>query len=295
MASANEYPTRKSQPDPAGLRAILENCRFDLDKVRRDVAETGSPRPTRDPRAQEDAEVRLSKIAERLNKAADVLERISTSQAGSPLLQAEILLREADHRIRNNLQSVATLLRRQAAQSPQPEVRAALQTAIARIEAVARVHLTLQTDTICNGRFSDLDLGTHLTGLCTELGKSLGIETDGHAIHVEVEPLAVSRETSKILGLIVVELVTNAVRHAFAPGRAGTVRVIGSRHSDRLYRLSIEDNGKGLPSDFDLPQRPSSLGLWVVGLLTDQLRGHLTMRRSSGAQFTLCFPVEPLG
>jgi two-component sensor histidine kinase len=280
-----------SQLDAAGLRAILVGCRFDLDTVRYDVACDGGSSAGD---VASGLEQRLCQVAERLERATDALDRMLdfAAETASAPVAAEVLVREADHRIKNSLQIVMALLHRQASQAEADAVRDALYAAGGRVAAVAQVHATLHAATRrYYGVVPELDLDTYLGGLCAALGRALGVDGGRRTLLVAVEPLAVSPATAQSLGLTITELVTNALRHAFLPDRPGTVRVLGARRGDGWYQLCVEDDGKGLPPDFNLCLRPSGLGLRLVNMLADQLRARLTVDGRVGARFALTLPL----
>ena len=123
----------------------------------------------------------------------------------------------------------------------------------------------------------------------------MGADGGRRSVRVAVEPLAVSPSTAQRLGLLVTELVTNALRHAFQPDQPGAVRVTGARQGDGSYRLCVADDGRGLPPGFDTGLRPSGLGLRLVNVLADQLRARLTVDGHAGARFTLVLPASMTG
>ena len=239
-------------------------------------------------------ELRLENIAERLERATLALDRFvgSGAAAASSPDSAYMLVREADHRIKNSLQTVISLLDRQARRAKAEAARDALHVATARVAAIAEVHAALHAAPRQYGIESKLDLATYLGGLCTALRGAFGVDGECRVLHVDVEPLTMSPAAAQSLGLAVTELVTNALRHAFHPAKsAGTVRVIGRYRGDGWYQLCVEDDGKGLPRDFDLRLRPSGLGLRMVNMLADQLRARLTVTGRAGACFALTVPV----
>lgn len=238
-------------------------------------------------------EQRLCRAVERLERLTSTLDAALGRAAGWTAAgeAAEVLAREADHRIRNSLQTVASLLERQARQADEG-ARDALRLAAARVQAVAQVHATLHATAGLGNAAPELDLGRYLGGLCTAIGEVMGADGERRSLHVEVEPLALPPETAQQLGLIVTELAINALRHAFLPGRPGAVRVTGARRPDGRYDLSVADDGKGLPSGFDSRLRPSGLGLRLVNVLADQLRARLAVDGHAGACFNLTLPAS---
>ncbi len=216
------------------------------------------------------------------------------------LALAEILSREADHRVANNLQIVATLLHRQAQAADSDAVRDALNGAGARVAAIGRLHVALRPPDLSAPSLSGpspacVDLHAYLADLCATLAESTGAEATGRVIRVELQPCSVPPLAAQRLGLLVTELVTNALRHALPPTRPGTVRVHGAPQPGGGYRLCVEDDGCGLPRDFDLRLRRSGLGLRMALMCADQLQARLTAEPHprAGARFTLLLPATP--
>ena len=297
MAQSVEGCSTDKGLDPGGLRTLLDMCRLDLGSLRRDVSFDGGPTDRGAARACEgELDQRLRQVVERLERTASTLNAVLDRVAARPSAPAaaEVLAREADHRIRNSLQTVIALLERQARHAD-GEVPAALRQAAARVEAVAQVHAVLHEAPVAHGIVPELDLGRYLGGLCTTLGRAMDLGGTGRSLHVEVEPLAVSPATAQQLGLIVTELATNALRHAFRPEQPGIVRVMGARQRDGAYWLCVADDGKGLPRGFDIRVRPSGLGLRLVNVLADQLRARLTVDGHAGTRFTLALPASITG
>ena len=268
---------------------MLDGCRVDLDAVRQNVGSDGDGGAADYGRVEQ----RLSRVADRLERAAGALAQMleQAAQAAAIPAAAEVLAREADHRIKNSLQTVVSLLHRQAAQAQEDAVRDALYVAGARVTAVAQVHATLHDRTTPYGIVPEFDLKTYLGDLCSALGRAMGFDGEHRILVVDLASWAISPAVAQAIGLAVSELVTNALRHAFWPERSGTVHVTGTigKHGD--YQICIEDNGRGLPRDFDLRHRPSSgLGLRLVNMLVDQARARLIVYSEGGTRFILTLP-----
>jgi two-component sensor histidine kinase len=289
MASLINCESQDSLIDAAGLRAMLDGCRHEIDTVRHDAAFGDGGRVGG---VATGLEARLENIAERLERATRALDRFvgSGAAAGSPE-SAYMVVREADHRIKNSLQAVISLLDCQANRTKAAAARDALHVAAARVAAIAEIHAALHAAPRQYGVESKLDLATYLGGLCTALRGAFGVDGEYRVLHVKVEPLTISPAAAQSLGLAVTELVTNALRHAFHPAKPGTVRVTGQYRGDGWYQLCVEDDGKGLPRDFDLRHRPFGLGLRMVNMLSDQLRARLNVTGRAGACFVLTVPV----
>jgi two-component sensor histidine kinase len=270
--------------DPAVLRSVVAECRLELAALREDAATL--------PTADNPAETRLCQVAERLEQAASTLHQV-LGLAVTPA-SAEVMAREADYRVRNSLQAVASLLQQQAGQVTADAATEALKLASLRVRAVAQVHDAL-TAVIGQVPPVALQLDAYLADLCAAQAQAMELDGVHRILHVEVEPVAVSPAMAQMLGLVTTELVTNALRHAFPPGEACEVRVAGARGGDGCYQLSVSDDGQGLPADFDLRLRPSGLGLRLVSMIADQLRARLAVDGEAGARFVLTLPPSLQG
>jgi two-component sensor histidine kinase len=191
----------------------------------------------------------------------------------------ETLLRELHHRVKNSLMTVQSLIRMQGAG---PEAAETLQR---RVLALAQVHDLLHVAHLA----SRLDLAAFLRRLCADpallpTGARLRLSCD-------VAPVEVGVELASPLALVVVELLTNAARHAFPDGRAGHVTVT-LRAADGQGVLTVADDGVGLPEP-SVRRRHSGLGL--VERLVAQIHGRLTVRSEGGTAFELTFPLDRAG
>lgn len=198
------------------------------------------------------------------------------------IAQRELLQREADHRIKNSLQLVASILRVQRGQVQDPQAVALLDEAMARVTAVAQAHAALQ-------RSPDLgaaDVGRMIAELCGFVGRldpatRVACERDGDTA------LDVARAIP--LGLIVTELLTNAVRHAY-PGGGGTVHVRVARAEDGMLEVEVHDHGIGMP---EAAGRPGSLGRELVRSLAQRIGATLTTRSRPGQGTSVLLRIPP--
>ena len=184
------------------------------------------------------------------------------------LVTKEATIREIHHRVKNNLQTVAALLRLQARRIEVPEGQLALEEAVRRVGAIAVVHETLsQTfdETVDFDEVTD-----RLTRLVTDVG------TRGAPIRTRRTGSfgAISSDAATPLAMVFTELVQNAVEHAYGDA-GGALEITCARAGDGL-RLVVEDDGTGLPPGFEL-ERSTSLGLSIVSTLVGELRGTISL------------------
>ena len=219
----------------------------------------------------------------------DLTERKRAEEALRELLrEKESLLKEVHHRVKNNLQVISSLMRLQSAQVENGVVQAALQDMQNRIGSMGLLHETLYQ----SGNFARVDLGTYLRSLCSQLFHSLVVDPESIQLRLDVASVGLDVSQAVPCGLLINELVSNCLKHAFPDGRAGEVRVeLQSVDGGPAVRLRVADNGVGLPADFDLRQL-RSLGLQLVSDLVGQLQGRLEIGRGPGAVFEVVFTPQ---
>ncbi|MBX9707574.1 MAG: response regulator [Caulobacteraceae bacterium] len=178
----------------------------------------------------------LRRRLERENEEAQEQVRLARDRA-------EAMLREVNHRVGNSLQLVSSFMSLQQRHLSDEGARAALREAQARIEAVAHVHRRLYT----SGDMERVELDAYLEGLVEELAKSVGPDGSSPAITLDAQPIWVSTDQAVSLGVVVTELITNAVKYAYAPGQGGEIRVLLKADAEaRRAILTVEDDGPGL-------------------------------------------------
>jgi len=210
--------------------------------------------------------------------------RRANERLRASLDEKEVLLQEIHHRVKNNLQVINSLLRLQSEHIADRSSRELLVEAQSRVQAIAGIHELLYR----SPDLARIDFGTYLNRLARNLFSFYGISEEQVqlVLHVNHTTLEVSQAIP--CGLIVNELLTNALKYAFPGGRRGTTTVsldcVG-----RQCVLVVEDNGVGLPEGFDW-EAAETLGLQLVKILAGQLDGTVQLNRSSGTRFEISFP-----
>ncbi len=193
------------------------------------------------------------------------------------LEEREVLLKEVHHRVKNNLQIVSSLLGMQADRAT-GETQIALTDSVQRVRSMALIHQMLYSD----GDLAKVELGQYARSLVGQIRSSLGSSAE---VAVEADRVEISVESAIPCGLILNELVTNALKHGSSADGVCRLRV-EVRGEAQAFSVTVSDRGNGLPADFDSRQR-QSLGLQVIRALVRQLGARLTHRNEGGAVFTL--------
>ena len=216
----------------------------------------------------------------------DISDRkaIETAMQAS-LREKDVLLREIHHRVKNNLQVIASLLHLQSARMTSDEVRRAFDESDDRIQSMALVHQLLYT----SRRLASIDFGRYLANLVERLGRSFGVEPDQIEFHISAADIRLDVDSAILLGLMVNELVSNALKHAFPGDRSGRVDISLRRADDGGLALTVEDDGIGLPAATRL-DTSRSLGLQIVHTLASQLHGTVEVGRTHGTKISITMP-----
>jgi len=219
----------------------------------------------------------------------DMTKRKEAEEAlRNSLLEKEILLQEIHHRVRNNMQVISSLLNHQSRLVSDPAVIEMFRESQNRIRSIAMVHEKLYRST----DLSRIDFSDYIQALIIHLFNSLQVNPKQVRPRTEIEAIELDITMAIPLGLIVNELITNALKHAFPGGRNGEVLISFKRATGDRLRLAVKDNGVGVPEGKDY-ERSGSLGLQIVRMLVDQVDGELDVQSSAGGtEMVLSFP-EP--
>jgi PAS domain S-box-containing protein len=229
--------------------------------------------------------------AQLYREAADELtRRIQAEDAlKASLREKEVLLKEIHHRVKNNLQIISSLLNLQSGYSNDPYLRAMFEDSQHRIQSMALIHEHLY-------QASDLariDLGSYVCSLATQLLRSYQHLCPRVTLSTEMAAVSLGIDQAVSCGLLVNELVTNSLKHAFPNEQGGDIR-LALRADAYQVTLIVRDTGVGFPEDLDF-RATDSLGLQLVCALIEQLGGTITLERQRGTIFRLTFPVSGVG
>jgi PAS domain S-box-containing protein len=198
--------------------------------------------------------------------------------------EKEIYIKEIHHRVKNNLQVVTSLIGLQAMNLSNTETQAQLAIAQNRIRAMSLIHERLyQSD-----NYAEIDFEDYIKSIASELYHAYSDNSDGISLRFNTSPVKLSINQAIPCGIVVNELVTNCLKHAFNDKRTGGYIQVDLHERDNRVYITIEDNGIGLV-DNNKPGNSSSLGLTLVSLEIQQLGGHLDIQKDGSTRFIISF------
>ncbi|MBN1234457.1 MAG: PAS domain S-box protein [Methanotrichaceae archaeon] len=224
----------------------------------------------------------------------DITERkIAEDKLKASLAEKEMLLKEIHHRVKNNLQVVSSLLSLQSGCVKDKQTFDMLQESQNRIKSMAMIHEKLyRSDDIAKINFSE-----YIRSLSSNLMRSYDAVFEGVRLDLNVEDIDLGLDAAIPCGLIINELVSNSLKHAFPKSsniRRGEIKIEFLREDNNKFKLSVSDNGIGFPQNLDF-QQTESLGLQLVRILTDQLCGSIDFHSNFGTTFIITFTENGTG
>lgn len=223
-----------------------------------------------------------------LSVILDLSERKqSEKRLHDALREKEVLLEEVHHRVKNNLQVIHSLLDLQLMKIDDPVLVGVLRNSQNRIRSMVMIHRTLYQ----SHDFAQVDFDRFLGELLPVLMESYGMVAGNVRMDIEAHNVTLPINAAIPCGLIVNELVSNALKHGFAGQGRGSIQVALEQDATSTVELSICNDGTPIPTEQNL-ERSGSLGLQLVHMLTRQLHGQLAIQRSGPTRFTLRFPLD---
>jgi two-component sensor histidine kinase len=202
------------------------------------------------------------------------------------LNEKEVLLREIHHRVKNNLQLISGLLDLTRLRTQDPETLGVLTDMMLKIQTMAQIHTRLYE----SKRFDRINMGRQIQDQITSLSQIYGQKDREILCETELADLYLPIDQAIPCALAVNEILSNAFKHAFKGRAHGFLRVMASQEDSRI-RISVQDDGRGIPPDLDIA-RSRSLGLKLIrNLVENQLKGSLAIRRKGGTEVILEFPI----
>jgi len=201
------------------------------------------------------------------------------------LKEKEVLLKEVHHRVKNNMQVISSLLMLQEDSSEDKKIIEMLKDSQNRISSMALIHERLYR----SHNLSKVDLNEYIDDLVSGLFQSYGVSESRVALNINVENVLLGIDSAIPCGLIINELVSNSLKHAFPGDKNGEIKIFLRLMDENMIELVVGDNGIGIPEDMDI-RKTRSLGLYLVTLLVEnQLHGEIALNRERGTEFLIKF------
>ena len=215
----------------------------------------------------------------------DVTDRkVAENALASSLREKETLLREVHHRVKNNLQIIASLLRFQSKKARNPDDVAVFREGQDRLKSMILVHEKLYG----SADLSNIDFGDYVRTLVEQLFQSYDEQADKVLVSVDADHVMLPIEIALPCGMIISELLTNVFKYAFPEAKAGTATVSIKHREERIF-VAVTDTGIGMPAEIDIDD-PNTFGLQLVRNLAEQIGGTLGLVAESGTAVTIGFP-----
>lgn len=218
----------------------------------------------------------------------DVSNRIEAeAKVRASLAEKEVLLEEIHHRVKNNLQVVSSLLNLQARGAASEDVRQVFRECRHRVQSMALVHEQLYR----SKNLSSVAFSEYVSQLADALFRAYQVDPEQVELELRVEDVQMPLDAAAPCGLILNELISNALKHAFPDGRRGKVEIVVRERADGSVRMSVADDGVGVPEGVGFWNTPS-LGWKLVRTLVRQIDGEVELKGPPGARVTVRFSPE---
>lgn len=232
----------------------------------------------------EQKQILLNEIQERID--AELKIKISEEKLKGSVQEKEVLIKEVHHRVKNNLQIIISLIRLQASKVSDENLNSHLNETLNRIKSIALVHEMLYR----SEDLSHIEFREYINKITESLRTIYADRTKGVNINIDSDDVYITVDKAVPCAIIINELVTNSIKHAFNETHTGDISISMNRQNG-YYSMNIEDNGSGLKHDFNF-QNTDSLGLNLVSSLADQLDAEVNIENHLGASFSFRFPVN---
>ncbi|MFP5269997.1 PAS domain S-box protein [Coleofasciculus sp.] len=217
----------------------------------------------------------------------DITERKQAEiQIQASLREKEVLLQEIHHRVKNNLQVISSLLDLQSQYITDPTTVELFQESQNRVKSMALVHEKLYQ----SQDFARINFAEYIENLTSYLFQIYIVESKQVNLEFYIHEVNLTIDTAIPCGLIISELVSNALKYAFPDDREGTIEVFLTAESGDRCHLTVKDNGVGFPPNLEFA-KPKSLGLQLINVLTEQLEGDLSFNLEKGTEVNITFPI----
>ena len=225
------------------------------------------------------------KVAGLIGAMVDITERrLAEEEVKSSLREKEVLLKEIHHRVKNNLQVISSLLSLQS-RYEKGDAQNIFTESIDRIKTMANIHAILYQ----SRDYARIDFKRFINDLANQLYVSYDPNRESAGIVTRIEDVSLDIDTAIPCGLVLNELVSNAMKYAFPDGKSGEI-TIAMFSEERRVTLTVSDNGIGFPEQIDF-RNTESLGMQLVTELVEQLDGTIELLRGEGTEFRIVFAM----
>ena len=225
----------------------------------------------------------LSKVNEDLRN--EIIERKRAEEKINTSLQEKVvLLREIHHRVKNNLQVISSLLNLQSGYIEDKKSLEIFRESQTRVRSMALIHEKLYQSKDLN----KIEFSEYIESLIKDLFKSYNVDSDRIKLNSKMEGIFFEIDTAILCGLIINELVSNSLKHAFPLNKKGEIFISLDKDDNNKYTLILKDNGIGFPPNVDF-RKTESLGLQLVTTLTEQLGGTIELHKNGYTEFIIAF------
>jgi PAS domain S-box-containing protein len=236
------------------------------------------------------AEHERTQLLDELQSLNAMLEQRVTERTAAlskALKEREVLIQEIHHRVKNNLQIISSLMHMQVRTLEPGSARDALEECRTRVRAIALIHERLYQ----SRDYARVPFSEYARSLARDVLNAACPSPEAVTLDLEIEAISLNVDRAIPCGLILNELITNSLKHAFEGCSGGTIRIELTKVAGGAIRLLVSDDGVGLPPGLDL-SKTETLGLQLVRMLTDQLGGKLEVVSSGGTEVRMTFPAE---
>jgi PAS domain S-box-containing protein len=227
-----------------------------------------------------DAEGKTLYIVGQIQDISD--KKLAGEHLKASLKEKEILLSEIHHRVKNNMQVISSLLKIQSDKIQDKAYADMFKESNDRIRSMSLVHEKLYQ----SKDFANVDFNGYVKGLVNSLFRSYGIDTNKIKAKIEVEGISLGVDTAVPCGLLINELVSNSLKHAFPEKRNGEIRIALRSINEDEFELKVSDDGIGIPQDLDI-KNTESFGMELISILVDQLDGQIDLDRTAGTRYQI--------
>lgn len=228
----------------------------------------------------------LTENGEIVGVCRDISQRKEAEeQLKASLEEKELLLKEVHHRVKNNLQVISSIFSLQSQALEDEKALAILEESQNRISSMSLIHEKLYQA----ANLTNIDFADYIRDLAHHLLASYNVNPDWIQTDMNIESIPMNLDSAIPCGLLINELISNSLKHGFPNERRGNIYIFLGFIDEETLCLKVEDDGVGLPEDFN-PSQATSLGFSLITSLTQQLRGRLKFQNNPGASFEITFP-----